>query len=89
MQLSRRSFLASLAGALVAPRLALPAPVPGMQNEVAPEVIAFHEYVDDSVFYVRLRVVLVGRAARQALAADPRMWSAVMVKRQLTIDGKV
>jgi hypothetical protein len=83
MQLSRRTFIASLTGALVAPRLALPAPPPGMRTEVAPELVAFREVVDDSIVFVRSRVVLFGTAARAALNRDPHLWSAVMVDRRV------
>ena len=85
MQLTRRSFIASLVGALAAPRLALPQPAPGMVDSVADELVVFHETIDTSVVYVRSRVVLVGALAREALKRDPRMWSAVMVNRPLTV----
>jgi len=81
--LTRRSFLASLAGALAMPKLALPAPAPGMVDSVADDLVVFHETVDNSVVGIRMRVVLVGATARAALASDPRLWSAVMVKRPL------
>lgn len=84
MQITRRSFLISFTAALAMPRMALPAPVKGMQNEVADELIVFHESVDDSVVFVRTRVVLVGRLARAAIAKDPHLWSAVMLDRRLT-----
>lgn len=84
MNLTRRSFIAALTGALVAPKLALPAPLPGMVDEVAPELVAFHESVDSSVLMIRTRVVLVGYAAKTALERDPHLWSAVMVNRRLT-----
>ena len=84
VQITRRGFIASLTAALVMPRLALPAPAPGMHNEVADELVAFHEFTDTSVVFVRVRTVLVGRFAREMLARDPRMWSAVMVQRRLT-----
>ena len=86
MELTRRTFLASLAGVLVAPRLALPAPPPGLRTEVAPELVVMacrHEMCDDSVIFVRSRVVLFGTAAGAALARDPHLWSAVMIDRQL------
>lgn len=84
VQLTRRSFIASLTAALVVPRMALPAPPPGMVDEVADELVVFHETWDYSVVAVRLRVVLIGAAAKQALEKDPHLWSAVMVKRRLT-----
>ena len=84
MNLTRRSFIASLTAALVAPRMALPAPAPGMVDSVADDLVVFHETVDNSVIGLRLRVVLVGATARAALASNPALWSAVMVKRRLT-----
>lgn len=83
MELSRRTFLASLAGALVAPRLALPAPPPGMLTEVAPDLVVFREVRDSSVIMVRSRVVLFGATARAALEQNPQLWSAVMVDRRV------
>lgn len=84
VQLTRRSFIASLTAALVVPRMALPAPPAGMVDEVADELVVFHETWDYSVVAVQLRVVLIGAAAKQALEKDPHLWSAVMVKRRLT-----
>jgi hypothetical protein len=85
MQLTRRAFIASLTAALVAPRMALPAPQRSQPYPlIADELVAFHESYDCSVVAVRLRVVLIGAAARQALAKDPHLWSAVVVKRRLT-----
>jgi hypothetical protein len=84
MTLTRRTFIASLTAALVAPRMALPAPPAGMVDEVAPELVAFHETVDYSVVAVRLRVVLIGSAAKAALERDPALWSAVVVSKRLT-----
>jgi hypothetical protein len=84
MQLSRRMFITGLTAVLVRPRLALPVPSANMKDEVEDFVVAFHESVDNSVVGVRLRVVLVGRFAQQALARDPHLWSAVMVNRRLT-----
>lgn len=84
MQITRRGFIGSLIGALAVPRLSLPAPAATMRDEVADELIAFHESVDNSVVGLRLRVVLVGRFAREALQREPTMWSAVMVNRRLT-----
>lgn len=84
VQITRRSFIATLTGALAIPRMALPAPPPDMQSAVAPELVAFCESVDDSVLLVRTRVVLIGDLARDAIARNPHMWSAVMVSRRLT-----
>lgn len=83
MQLSRRTFLASLAGALVAPRLALPAPPANFTPLLAPELIAFREEVDDSIVFCKFRVVLYGDTAKAALQLSPHLWSAVMVERRL------
>jgi hypothetical protein len=83
MQLSRRTFLASLAGALVAPRLALPAPPADMRETVADELIVFREETDDSIVFCKFRVVLYGATARAALERSPHLWSAVMVERRL------
>lgn len=84
VRLTRRTFIASLIGALAAPRLALPIPPAGMVDSVADELVVFHETWDYSVVAVRLRVVLVGASAREAMKKDPHLWSAVMVKRRLT-----
>lgn len=84
VQLTRRTFIASLTAALVVPRMALPAPPAGMVDQVADKIVAFHESWDYSVVAVRLRVVLIGAAAREAMQKDPHLWSAVMVKRRLT-----
>lgn len=90
MQLTRRSFIASLAGAFAMPRLALPAPPPQMdQPEVADELVVFHELRDYSVVAVTYRVVLIGRTAREALRRDPRLWSAVMVNRELARESNL
>jgi hypothetical protein len=84
MQLSRRSFIASLAGALAVPRLALPAPTRGMVETVAPEVIAFRHVTDSSSgIWVSHRVVLFGASAKAVLERDRSLWSAVMVDRKV------
>jgi hypothetical protein len=84
MKFSRRTFLASFAGALAMPRLALPQPAPGMREQVADDLVVFYERYDNSVIGIRLRVVLVGALAKQMLEREPHLWSAVMVKRRLT-----
>jgi hypothetical protein len=83
MNLSRRSFIASMVGALAVPRLALPAPLPGTIEMVPPLIVAFRESHNVSVISVRTRVVVWGSAAQAALAASPHLWSAVMVERRL------
>ena len=83
MQLSRRAFIASLTGALIAPRLALPAPLPNSLPMVADELIAFREVTYYDPILVRSRVVLYGANARVALMRSEHLWSAVMVNRQL------
>lgn len=83
MQLSRRAFIASLTGALVAPRLALPAPPARMIPEVAPEVIAFQHITHYDPIVVHSRVVLYGLTAKAALERDPHLWSVVMVNKQI------
>jgi hypothetical protein len=82
--ITRRAFIASLGAALVAPRLALPQPPPGLENSVAPELVAMHTYLTDTFPPVRLRVMLVGLNAVEMLKREPRLWSAVMVDRRLT-----
>jgi hypothetical protein len=83
MQLTRRTFVASLVGALAVPRLALPAPLPDMIETVPPLIVAFRETRDYSVIGLKTRVVIWGSAAQAALAANPHLWSAVMVERQV------
>jgi hypothetical protein len=84
-KLTRRTFIGSLVGALVVPRLALPSPAPEMVNEVAPELVAFHRgWIECDLGYIATEVVLWGGNARAALASDPSLWSAVMVDRRLT-----
>jgi hypothetical protein len=83
MQITRRSFISSFVAALAMPRLALPQPAPGMKDEVADGLVVFHECVDTSVVYVRFRTVLFGALAKDAIARDPHLWSAVMVNRKL------
>lgn len=82
MKLTRRSFIASLAGALAVPRLALPAPPAGMVVGIAPELIAFQRSYND-VIAVRTEVVLWGMNARNALQRSPHLWSAVMVDKKV------
>jgi hypothetical protein len=78
--LTRRTFIASLLGAIAAPRLALPAPLPDMIEMVPPLVVAFCQTTHDAGFMaLKTRTVIWGSAARDALAANPQLWSAVMV----------
>ena len=83
MQLTRRSFIASLTGALVAPRLALPAPPEHFAPLLAPELVAFCKTTYYDPIMVTSRVVLFGDNARRMVERDPHLWSAVMVDRQV------
>lgn len=83
MIVTRRSFIAGIAAALAAPRLALPPPPPNMRDEVADNLVVFHESWDYSVIAIRTRVVLIGSTARWALLKDPQLWSAVMPEKRL------
>jgi hypothetical protein len=84
MILTRRTFIASLTAALVAPRLALPQPAPGMVASVAPELVAFHQMTDNSSgVWVTYRLAFFGENARAMLAREPHLWSAVMVDRKV------
>lgn len=83
MSLTRRSFIASLAGALFVPQLALPAPPVDMVPSVGEHLIAFHDSWDYSVIAVKTSVVLYGAHAKTAIQFDPHLWSAVMVQRRI------
>jgi hypothetical protein len=82
--LTRRAFIASLTGALVAPRLALPQPAPTMVPMVADELVAYHVTFITEPFPIRLNMILVGDAAREAFRREPHLWSAVMCNRRLS-----
>jgi len=83
MKLTRRSFIASLGAALVAPRLALPAPAPSMVPMVADELVVQHSWFTIDPFPIRHTIVLMGSAAEEAFRREPQLWSAVMVNRRL------
>lgn len=84
MKLTRRAFIASLGAALVAPKLALPAPAPTMVDMVADELVAMHITNLTDPFPIRLTIVLVGDAAKEAFRREKHLWSAVMVNRRLS-----
>jgi hypothetical protein len=46
--------------------------------------VAFCETRNDVGFLVTTRLVLIGDAAREKLAQEPALWSAVMIDRRVT-----
>jgi len=83
MKLTRRAFIASLGAALVAPKLALPAPAPGMVSTVADDLVVKCTFTTVNPIFIRHTIVLVGDAAKEAFRREPHLWSAVMVNRRL------